>query len=112
MKPSAGLQLSVGHASLGVRVLLAIVIAAAAALCLGGGVLIARAAVAARILAIALVMPFGVIGAIAVPFILAPWSRFGLWLDAFVPRLREPRIALGTVAVLWTISFLVTRIAV
>lgn len=108
MKRSAGLPLSVGRASVATRVFLAIVFFAVAALCIGGGVLIARVGLAPRVVAVVLIVPLGLIGVLAAAFILAPWSRFGVWLDAFVPRLREPAVAIGTALVLWTVAFLLT----
>jgi hypothetical protein len=103
----AGLPLSVGQASLGVRVLLASIFASAAALCIGGGVYISSIG-AARAIAVLLVIPVGLVGAIAVAFVLAPHSRFGDWLDRFVPRLREPVLAAGTAAAFWAIAFAIT----
>ena len=108
MKRSAGLPLSVGRASIATRLFLALVFLVAAALCLGGGVLISRAGPGPRVVAIALIVPLGLIGVLAAAFILGPGSRFGVWLDAFVPRLREPHIALATALTLWLIAFLLT----
>ncbi|HYC88096.1 MAG TPA: hypothetical protein VEO54_02700 [Thermoanaerobaculia bacterium] len=108
MRRSAGLPLSVGRASVATRVFLAVVFLAAAALCIGGGVLISRAGPAPRVVAVVLIVPLGLIGAIAAAFILAPWSRFGVWLDAFVPRLREPWVGVGTALTLWTVAWLLT----
>lgn len=105
---SAGLPLSVGSASLGVRILIAAVFAVTALLCIGGGIVIARAATAGRIVAILLVVPLGLAGMVAAAFVLAPWSRFGVWLDAFVVRLREPRIAVAVTVIAWAIAFLLT----
>lgn len=90
------------------RVFLALVFLAAAALCLGGGVSISRVGLAPRIVAIVLIVPLGLIGVIAAAFILGPWSRFGVWLDAFVPRLREPRVAVATALTLWLVAFFLT----
>jgi len=92
----------------GTRIFLAVVFLVAAALCIGGGVLISRAGVAPRVVAVVLIVPLGVIGVVAAAFILAPWSRFGVWLDAFVPRLREPLVAGATAMALWGIALLVT----
>jgi hypothetical protein len=103
----AGLPLSVGQASLGVRVLLALILAAAAALCIGGGVYISSLT-AARVIAVLLVIPVGLTGAIATAFVLAPHSRFGDWLDRFVPRLREPAVAIATAVAFWTLAFALT----
>lgn len=88
MRKSAGLPLSVGSASLAVRVLLAAIIMAVAAICGGGGVWIGRHGPnAARAVAIALLVPFGIVALAAAAFILAPFSRYGIWLDAFLPTL-------------------------
>jgi hypothetical protein len=108
MKRSAGLPLSVGRASAVTRVFLAIVFAAAAALCIGGGMLIARVGVAPRAVAMLLIIPIGLIGVVAAAFILGPWTRFGVWLDSFVPRLREPSIAVATAMLLWGVAFVLT----
>ena len=107
VKRTAGLPLSVGRASLATRVLIALVFLVTAALCIGGGVLISTSG-AARVVAVVLIVPLGLIGVIAALFVLAPWSRFGVWLDEFVPRLREPHIAIATTLVLWLLAFLVT----
>jgi hypothetical protein len=103
----AGLPLSVGQASLPVRVTIALIFAVVAAVCIGGGILISSVA-AARVLAILLVIPVGLIGVLATAFVLAPHSRFGDWLDRFVPRLREPKIAVATVLVFWLVAFTLT----
>jgi hypothetical protein len=108
MKRSAGLPLSVGSASIPVRVFLAVVFLAAAALCLAGGAFIAREGLAPRVLAVLLIVPLGLIGMLAAAFMIAPWSRYGVWLDGFVPRLREPHVAAATAMLLWGIAFLLT----
>ena len=105
----AGLPLSVGQASAAMRVLLAIVFAVAAALCIGGGMLISSNA-AARAIAILLIVPVGLIGVAGVAFVLAPHSRYGDWLDRFVPRLAERRIAIVTAMLLWGTAFLLTAL--
>ena len=107
VKRTAGLPLSVGRASVATRVTIALVFLVTAALCIGGGVMISRIG-AARIVAVILIVPLGLTGAIAAMFVLAPWSRFGIWLDAFVPRLREPLVAVATAMLLWAIAFVVT----
>lgn len=107
MKRSAGLPLSVGRASPATRILIAVVFLVAAALCIGGGVAISRLG-PARVVAVILIVPLGLIGLPAAAFIVAPWSRYGVWLDAFVPRLREPRVAAATAMLLWLAAFLVT----
>lgn len=107
MKKSAGLPLSVGQASLPVRLLIASVFLLTAILCVAGGVLISETS-AGRVLAIVLVIPVGETGSIAAAFVLAPHSRFGRWLDHFVTRLREPVVAVGTAAALWLVAFAVS----
>ncbi|HEX2059170.1 MAG TPA: hypothetical protein VHK90_00370 [Thermoanaerobaculia bacterium] len=107
MRRSAGLPLSVGQARLGVRALIALVFLATAAICIGGGWVIASMA-AARVVAVVLIVPIGVIGVIAAAFALAPHSRFGVWLDGFVPLLRKPAVAVATAIALWAIAFVVT----
>lgn len=96
----AGLPLSVGQASRGVRVMIAIIFTAVTLLCIGGGIYISNIT-AARVLAVLLVIPVGLVGALAVAFVLAPHSRFGDWLDRFVPRLRERNIAIATALLFW-----------
>lgn len=103
----AGLPLSVGQASLAVRLSIAAVFTVVALLCIGGGMAMS-AIVPARIVAVLLVMPLGLSGAVAAAFVVAPNSRFGDWLDRFVPRLREPATALATAVVFWTVAFALT----
>lgn len=107
MRRSAGLPLSVGRASLATRITIALVFFVTAALCIGGGVLVSRIG-AARVVAVLLIVPLGLIGLMAAAFVLAPRSRYGDRLDAFVPRLREPRVAFVTAAALWAIALVVT----
>jgi hypothetical protein len=103
----AGLPLSVGQAPLAVRVVIASVFALSSAVSIGGGIAISSIA-AARVVAVLLVVPTGLVGVLAVAFILAPRSRYGDWLDRFVPRLRDPRVAAGTAMLLWSLAFLMT----
>lgn len=107
MKRSAGLPLSVGQASVPVRIVIAIMFLLTASLCIGGGVLISSNA-AARAIAVLLIVPVGLIGVLAAAFVIAPHSRFGVWLDHFIPRLWNPRIAIATAMTLWLIALLVT----
>ena len=86
------------------RIVIALVFAAAAVLCIGGGMLIATE-LATRVVAALLIIPIGLVGVLAVAFVLAPHSRYGDWLDHFVPRLREPRIAVACAVTFWTIAF-------
>ena len=48
---------------------------------------------------------------VAAVFVIAPHSRFGVWLDHFLPRLREERIAYATMLALWLASALVMLVA-
>ena len=106
MRKSAGLPLSVGSASLPVRILLAAIVMAVAILCGGGGVWIGQhGPIAARAVAIVLIVPFGIVALAAAIFVLAPFSRFGVWLDAFLPTLIGRRAA-AVAASLWAISAL------
>jgi hypothetical protein len=107
MKRSAGLPLSVGQASLAVRIVIALVFLLTASLCIGGGVLISSN-IAARCIAVLLIVPVGLIGLIAAAFVIAPHSRFGVWLDHFIPRLWNPRVALATAMTFWLLALLVT----
>jgi hypothetical protein len=110
VKRSAGLPLSVGQAKPAVRILIAAVFLVTAAICIAAGVLLA-ANPAARVVAILLIIPIGLIGLIATLFILAPHSRFGVWLDSLVPLLRNPLVAIGTAMTFWVMAFCVTWIA-
>ena len=103
----AGLPLSVGQASLPVRMMIALIFAIVAAVCIGGGIVISSVA-AGRVLAILLVVPVGLTGVLAAAFVLAPHSRFGDWLDRFVPRLREPQVAIATALLFWLVAFTLT----
>lgn len=95
MKRSAGLPLSVGSASFGVRCFLAVMFALVGIFCLGGAVVIGRTGpLAASILAIVAIVPLACIACIAAAFTIAPFSRFGVWLDHFVGALTGPRLAL------------------
>jgi hypothetical protein len=60
---------------------------------------------AARILAIVLLVPFGIVALVAAAFIVAPFSRFGVWLDTFLPAMIGWR-AVAVAASLWAISAL------
>ncbi|HEX7151656.1 MAG TPA: hypothetical protein VF618_09230 [Thermoanaerobaculia bacterium] len=100
-RKSAGLPLSVGRASFAVRALIAFIFLVTGAICLGGGILVARAS---RLTAIALIVPLGLIAILAASYILAPFSRFGVWLDHFLPRIREPHIALLVATVIWGVA--------
>lgn len=104
---SAGLPLSVGSASFAVRLFLALSFALVALLCIGAGVLIARSGnLAATIVAILAVVPLGCLAGLAAAFVVAPFSRFGVWLDAFVPTVVGLR-ALLVVAAFWLASALI-----
>ena len=104
---TAGLPLSVGSASFATRLFLALSFAAVAAICIGAGVAIARAdALAGTVVAIVFVVPLGCLAAIAAAFVLAPFSRFGVWLDAFLPTVTGVRVA-AVVAAFWLLSALI-----
>lgn len=110
MKPpprSAGLALSVGQASLAVRVFLALVFLAAALLCAAAGVLVARAGHLPLIVAVLLIEPIGIAGVIAAVFISAPQSSIGVRIDELAARLSEPRIALFAASSIWLLSLLI-----
>lgn len=98
MKRSAGLPLSVGSAPVGVRLLIAVIFLATSLLMLIGARLIPR------VLAVVFIAPIGIVGLIATAFVVAPHSRFGTWLDHFVPRLREPKVAIATAIVILLIA--------
>lgn len=85
---SAGLPLSVGSASVPVRLGIATIFALVA-LIVGGSAmyLFVCGRVAARVLSIVALMPFAFAGLFAAAFVAAPFSRYGIWLDAFVPSL-------------------------
>lgn len=103
-RPSAGLPLSVGSAPAAVRVLLAAIFAIVAAACLAGGVLVARRGPAmATIVTIAAIMPLGHVALLAAAFVVAPFSRYGVWLDTFAGALNGRR-ALGVLVALWLVS--------
>jgi hypothetical protein len=104
-RPTAGLPLSVGSASLPLRLLIASIFVAAGALCIGGGVFAGRTGVAGAAVAIALIVPLGLIAAIAAAFVIAPFSRFGVWLDEFVGRLTVARFGV-VLAILWAVAAL------
>ena len=97
---SAGLPLSVGSASFGVRLTVSLVFLIAALACSIGSALAAQTFVA-RVAVAVVVEPIGIAGFLAAAFIIAPHSRFGIWLDQFVTRLREPRVAVATAVAIW-----------
>lgn len=101
----AGLTHSVGQASIGIRILLAMVSLVTAALCIGGGRVIATTSP----LAVILVIPVGFVIFLAAMFCLMPHSSFGQRLDELVPRLREGKVAVTTAVVLWLVAFYATR---
>jgi hypothetical protein len=106
VRKSAGLPLSVGAASLPVRILLASIVLLVGAICGGGGLWIGRhGPIAARVVAIALLVPLGIVALAAAAFIVAPFSRFGVWLDAFLPTLIGWRSG-AVAASVWAISAL------
>jgi hypothetical protein len=103
-RPSAGLPASVGRASLPLRITIAAVFLVTTAILLGAGVFIAPESRLAFVVAVVMIEPIGIIGVVAAAFVLAPHSRFGVWLDHFVPRLREPLVAILTAFALWGVA--------
>ncbi|MFP5245598.1 MAG: hypothetical protein ACLGH0_02805 [Thermoanaerobaculia bacterium] len=99
-RKSAGLPLSVGSASFAVRIAIAAVFLAIGAICVGGAIVIAKTA---AIVAAIAILPLGLIAVIAAAFVLAPHSRFGVWLDH---SLHGARLAILLAAV-WGASALV-----
>ncbi|HEX9983484.1 MAG TPA: hypothetical protein VGF69_09475 [Thermoanaerobaculia bacterium] len=108
MRRSAGLPLSVGQASLGLRIFLTTIISITGAICISAGIFISRVSPVAAAAAVILIVPLGLVALIAAAYILVPLSRAGVWLDGFLPRLREPRIALLTAAVIWSVAAVIT----
>lgn len=96
MKPrTAGLALSVGSASFPVRCFLAAMFGLVGLLCLAAAILLGRIGpTIATVIAILAIVPLGCISGIGAAFALAPFSRFGVWLDVFVGGLTWTRLAL------------------
>ena len=108
-RPRAGLALSVGNASLGIRLFLSLMAAIIAIVCAVAGRTVTRSGAAGWALAV-LIEPFAIVCAIAAAFIVAPHSRFAVWLDEFVPRLRRPPVALATIGVAVLLSLAMAAI--
>lgn len=106
MRESAGLPLSVGNAPIAIRLFLATVALTVALICGFAGRLVAGAGTAGWILGL-LVEPVAIVCAVGAAFIAGPYSRFGVWLDHFVPQLRRPLIAMATAAIVVLISIAV-----
>lgn len=103
---TAGLSLSVGSASLPLRLFLAFLFAVFGALCLGAAIAIGRIGPgAAAILAVAAIVPLGCLGIAGAVYTAAPFSRFGLWLDVFAGGMTWRRAA-GVFALFWAIGAL------
>jgi len=90
--------------------MLAAVFLCTGAICIAAAVFLAlRGPLPALILGASAVMPLGVIASIAAAFVLAPYSRFGAWLDAFVATLNVARVLLlfgmiGFVSILFLLA--------
>lgn len=103
---SAGLPLSVGSASVATRIFLATVALLVAAIASGGGLYLGTTGPwAAAVIAVALLLPFSFVMMIAAAFIIAPHSRFGAWLDAFLPTVTAAR-GLTLAAIAWILASL------
>ena len=100
---TAGLTQSVGQAGWGTRTMLAIVVLASSLLMMASGLAVSSRA-AGAVVATLLIQPVALIGLLAAAFIAAPHSSYGAWLDRFVPRLRDARVAILATLALWTIS--------
>lgn len=98
-RESAGLPLSVGQASLPVRLVIACSFLLNALII--AMVVFAATTLVAKILVTLLVVPFAIVSLIATLFVIAPHSRFGDWLDHFVPRLRDSKTAFATLLTIW-----------
>jgi hypothetical protein len=104
IRRSAGLPLSVGAASLALRVFIAAMFLIVGVLCLASGGFVGRTGgVPASVIAILLIVPFGLIACTAALYTIAPFSRFGVWLDHFLPTLGSWRGGLVAV-LLWLVS--------
>lgn len=109
---TAGLPLSVGSAPLATRLLLAILFAAVGALCVAAGIAIDRSSgsTLATLLAALAVVPLGFVAWLAAAFALAPFSRYGVWLDAFLPTLAGTR-AVVVLAAFWLAAAVAIAVA-
>lgn len=107
---TAGLPLSVGSASPATRVFLATLFASFAAVLLAAAIFIARTGpwIAAAV-AVLLIFPLGVLGILGAIYTLAPFSRFGVWLDIFLGNLTGRRFAL-VLAGVWLVGAIVVMI--
>jgi hypothetical protein len=103
---SAGLPLSVGSASLPVRAVVAGVFMLVAAITCAGGVYAGmHGPLGAAIVAAMAILPFSVVVLIAAAFVIAPHSRFGVWLDTTLPTIGA-RGALGIAMAIWSAAAL------
>lgn len=101
------MSLSVGQAGATLRFLIGSILFVTAVIVAAAGRIIDDGSVVRRVLAVVLVEPFAVIGFVAVAYISAPHSRFGTWLDEFLPRLRHWPLALLTALSISLISFII-----
>lgn len=101
-RPTAGLHLSVGSASLPVRFLIAAIVLFVALALGAGGVLLGRGGGVGAALAILVLFPSAEIGLVAAAFIVAPHSAFGAAIDGVAARLGHPRVAAAVVVLLLT----------
>jgi hypothetical protein len=85
----AGLPMSVGSASLPLRLLVASMWMVPAAIALAGAFYAASFGWPARALATVVLIPFSLIAAIAAIYVVAPRGEFGDWLDLALPALRD-----------------------
>lgn len=105
---SAGLPLSVGGASRTTRVLLSLAFGVNAVLCTWAAVLAAQSrSAAATAVAILLIQPIAIAAFVAAMYVAAPYSAFGRWLDAFLPRLASWGAAVLVALTLWAFSAVV-----
>jgi hypothetical protein len=101
---TAGLSLSVGSASFPLRCFLALMFGVFGLLCLGAAVAISHLGpAAATVLAVLAIVPLGCLGVLGAVYTLAPFSRFGLWLDVFAGNLTWPRL-FGVFVLFWAIG--------
>ena len=111
VRKSAGLPLSVGSAPLPLRIFIAAMFLTIGVLCMTGGAFLgARGPVAAKCIAVALIIPLGLIACIGAAFTIAPFSRFGVWLDHFLPTMTGVRAA-AVAVLMWIMATLLLAIA-
>ena len=92
---SAGLPLSVGPASIPVRLSIAAVLLLVAALVGAASLhIFACGPGAARAMSVVALTPFSLAGLLAAAFVCAPYSRYGTWVDTFIARFNGRRVAM------------------